>query len=242
MAVSRLNKPIGWIDFALFMAIKEAHGGAPWPTWELPLRQRDPNALADARQKLAVACERQVFRQFLFFRQWAELRTYANQKGIQIVGDVPIFVAHDSADVWVHPELFFMDKHGNPTVVAGVPPDYFSPTGQLWGNPLYRWNLHAESGYAWWLERLKAVLHMVDIIRLDHFRGFAGYWEVPARLPTAEKGRWVPGPGADFFTKVQEALGELPLIAEDLGEITPDVIVLREQFDLARDENLAVCL
>ena len=222
-----------WLDdFTLFMALKESHGGAPWPTWEPPLRQRDPKALADARQNLAFACERQVLRQFLFFRQWADLRTYANQKGVQIIGDVPIFVAHDSADVWAHPELFFMDKRGNPTAVAGVPPDYFSPTGQLWGNPLYRWNVHSESGYAWWLERLKAVLQLVDIIRLDHFRGFAGYWEVPARLPTAEKGRWVPGPGADFFTKVQQVLGELPLIAEDLGEITPDVIALREQFDL----------
>jgi 4-alpha-glucanotransferase len=222
-----------WLqDFALFMAIKESHGGAPWPTWEPLLRQRDPKALEDARRDLAGACERQIFRQFLFFRQWTDLHRYANQKGVSIIGDVPIFVAHDSTDVWAHPELFFMDKQGNPTKVAGVPPDYFSPTGQLWGNPLYRWDVHARGGYAWWVKRLKAVLGLVDIIRLDHFRGFAGYWEVPAKDLTAENGRWVPGPGADFFIKVQEALGELPLIAEDLGEITPDVIVLRDQFNL----------
>lgn len=222
-----------WLeDFALFMAIKEAHGGAPWSTWEAPLRDRQPQALAESRQTLAVAIQRQVFRQFLFFRQWNALRQKANAQGIRIVGDAPIFVAHDSADVWAHPELFYMDKAGNPTAVAGVPPDYFSPTGQLWGNPLYRWDVHAASGYEWWLARLNAVLQLVDIIRLDHFRGFAGYWEVPAGMPTAEKGRWAPGPGADFFSHVQQALGDLPLIAEDLGEITPDVVELRESFNL----------
>ncbi len=222
-----------WLeDFALFMALKESHGGAPWPTWEPDLRRRDPRAIEEARNEHQVAIERQIFRQFLFFRQWGALKAYANQKGIKIIGDVPIFVAHDSADVWAHSELFYLDDRGNPTVVAGVPPDYFSPTGQLWGNPLYRWKIHAERGYEWWQERLRAVLQLVDIIRLDHFRGFAAYWEVPGGEKTAENGRWVKGPTEDFFFKIEKALGDLPLLAEDLGEITPDVIKLREQFHL----------
>ena len=222
-----------WLpDFALFMALKDAHDGAPWPKWEPALRDRDPEALQAARQEFALIIERQKFRQFIFFHQWQNLKEYAHQSGIQIVGDVPIFVAHDSADVWANPELFFLNESGQPTVVAGVPPDYFSTTGQLWGNPLYRWGVHARNDYAWWLARLKGVLKRVDIIRLDHFRGFAGYWEVPGGMPTAEKGRWVPGPGAKFLLKVQEELGELPLIAEDLGEITPDVIELRDRFHL----------
>lgn len=222
-----------WLDdFALFMALKDAHGGRPWTNWDPSLRSRQPEALQAAREQFAVAVDRQVFRQFLFYRQWNELKKYAAEKGIKIIGDVPIFVAHDSADVWSHPELFYLDEKGNPTVVAGVPPDYFSPTGQLWGNPLYRWDVHKATGYQWWQDRLKAVLQMVDIIRLDHFRGFAGYWEVPAGMPTAEIGRWAPGPGADFFEKIEQALGELPLIAEDLGEITDDVIELRERFGL----------
>lgn len=192
-----------------------------------------------ARQTYAEAMQRHAFRQFLFFRQWAALRAYAVEKGIQIIGDIPIFVAYDSADVWAHPELFYLDDEGKPTVVAGVPPDYFSPTGQLWGNPLYRWDVHAAGGYAWWLARLKATFQMVDFIRLDHFRGFAGYWEVQAGMPTAEVGRWVAGPGADFFHAVQRAFGDpsssgagLPIIAEDLGVITPDVVALRDGFHL----------
>jgi 4-alpha-glucanotransferase len=222
-----------WLeDFALFMALKDRHGGKPWPKWEAPLRDRDPAALQEARRVHAEAIRRQKFRQFLFFRQWKTLREYANQRGIRIIGDVPIFVAHDSADVWAHTELYYLDKEGNPTFVAGVPPDYFSPTGQLWGNPLYRWDIHARNGYQWWLARLQAVLQLVDIIRLDHFRGFAGYWEVPGGEETAEKGRWAPGPGEDFFANIKQGLGELPLIAEDLGEITPDVIELRENFNL----------
>ncbi len=222
-----------WLeDFALFMALKEAHNGLPWPGWEAPIRDRQPSAVENARQAHRVAIERQVFRQFIFQRQWSALRKYAHSLGITIIGDAPIFVAHDSADVWANPDLFYMDLQGNPTVVAGVPPDYFSATGQLWGNPLYRWPVHKTSGYAWWLSRLKSVLSTVDIIRLDHFRGFAGYWEVPAGLPTAEKGRWVTGPGADFFQAVLDAFGNLPLIAEDLGEITPDVVELRDRFSL----------
>lgn len=221
-----------WLDdFALFMALKESHGGQPWPTWEPALRSHDRQALEALRQDQAIAVQRQVFRQFLFFRQWTALRLYAGERGMRIIGDMPIFVAHDSADVWSHPELFYLDDSGNPTVVAGVPPDYYSPTGQLWGNPLYRWTVHAQTGYSWWLARLRKVLEMVDYIRLDHFRGFGGYWEVPAGLPTAEKGRWVRGPGEAFFTAIESALGELPLIAEDLGEISPDVVALREKFN-----------
>jgi 4-alpha-glucanotransferase len=222
-----------WLeDFALFMALKEAHGGAPWPSWEKPLRQRDPQALAKARQNLEVAIQRQVYRQFLFYRQWLKLRDYAHEKNILIIGDIPIFVAHDSADVWVHPELFDLYANGMPKVVAGVPPDYFSPTGQLWGNPLYRWEIHAKDNYSWWQERIKAVLAFVDIIRIDHFRGFAGYWEVPGKAKTAEHGRWVPGPGKAFFHSIHKELGDLPIIAEDLGVITPDVVDLRESFNL----------
>jgi 4-alpha-glucanotransferase len=222
-----------WLeDFALFMAIKDGHGGAPWPTWEPELRGRQPDALTSACDQLKESVERQVFRQFLFFRQWSRLRAYANNLGIQIIGDIPIFVAHDSADVWSHPELFFLNERGQPTVVAGVPPDYFSPTGQRWGNPLYNWKTHKASGYAWWLERLRAVLRQVDIIRMDHFRGFAAYWQVPGKAKTAEKGRWVKAPGKHFFSTVRQALGELPVIAEDLGVITPDVEALRDSNQL----------
>lgn len=220
-----------WVDdFALFMALKEAHGGAPWTTWEAPLRDRHPKALNIVRQTLEVAIERQVFRQFLFFKQWASLRAYAKNQGIRIIGDIPIFVAHDSADVWAHPELFSLDKTGTPTVVAGVPPDYFSATGQLWGNPLFNWKVHTEQGYEWWISRIQAVLNFVDIIRLDHFRGFAGYWEVPGDALTAEFGKWVPAPGEELFKTLHKVLGELPIIAEDLGVITPDVEKLRDGF------------
>ncbi len=220
-----------WLDdFALFMALKEAHGGAPWTDWPPPLRDRQPQALAAARRDLAEAVERHVFAQFLFFRQWAALRAHARQHGVRFIGDAPIFVAHDSADVWAHPELFCLDETGQPTVVAGVPPDYFSATGQRWGNPLYCWEAHRRSGYGWWLARLRTLLGLVDVVRLDHFRGFAAYWEVPADAPTAETGRWMPGPGAAFFAAVRAALGEAPFIAEDLGVITPDVVALREQF------------
>ncbi len=222
-----------WLDdFALFMAIKAKQGGGSWSEWPKPLRLRQPEAIANARRDLADAILRIAFVQFLFFRQWNAVHEYAKKLEIQIIGDIPIFVSHDSADVWAHLDLFYMDKEGFPTVVAGVPPDYFSPTGQLWGNPLYRWDIHASNGYAWWLDRFRTVLKMVDIVRLDHFRGFAGYWEIPAGNPTAEIGRWVPGPGKDFFEAVRKGLGELPIIAEDLGVITPDVVDLRETFNL----------
>ena len=222
-----------WLpDFALFMALKGAHGGASWATWDLPLRQRDDHALAAARQELADPIQRQIYFQFLFFHQWWAVRQHANLQGIQIIGDIPIFVAHDSADVWAHPELFYLNERSQPKLVAGVPPDYFSPTGQLWGNPLYRWKVHQQDNYRWWISRIRSVLELVDIIRLDHFRGFAGYWAVSGKAKTAEKGNWRPGPGKQFLKSVQAALGELPLIAEDLGVITPDVVALREAFGL----------
>ncbi|MFZ6029353.1 MAG: 4-alpha-glucanotransferase [Chloroflexota bacterium] len=222
-----------WLDdFALFMAIKEAHGGAPWWTWEADLRDRQADALASARQTHALGIERQVFRQFVFFRQWQAVRNHANEHNIQIVGDIPIFVAHDSADVWANPDLFYLEADGRPTVVAGVPPDYFSATGQLWGNPLYRWDVHAARGYDWWLARIRAVLNLVDIIRVDHFRGFAGYWEIPGDALTAVQGRWVSAPGMEFFQTVRSSLGTLPIIAEDLGVITPDVEEIRDRFEL----------
>ncbi|MBN2387891.1 MAG: 4-alpha-glucanotransferase [Anaerolineales bacterium] len=222
-----------WLDdYALFMALKESHGGGAWYGWPAELRKRDPRTLEKARQTLREALDRFSFYQFVFYRQWTDLRQFANGRAVRILGDIPIFVASDSADVWAHPELFYLDAERRPTVVAGVPPDYFSPTGQLWGNPLYRWEAHKAEQYQWWLARLGAVLKTVDIIRLDHFRGFAGYWEVPAGEKTAVQGRWVPGPGAGFFEAVQKAFGALPILAEDLGEITPDVIELRQRFDL----------
>ena len=222
-----------WLDdFALFMAIKESLGGVSWNQWPAPLRHRDPKALQDFSQANAGSIQRHFFRQFLFFRQWSALRDYANNAGVRIIGDIPIFVAYDSADAWSNTELFHLDKDGLPKVVAGVPPDYFSPTGQLWGNPLYNWKVHKADSYAWWIERFKASLQLVDIIRLDHFRGFAGYWEVPFGKPTAEIGKWVKGPGRSFLKALQAGLGDLPIIAEDLGEITPDVIKLRDDFKL----------
>ncbi|MBN1536837.1 MAG: 4-alpha-glucanotransferase [Anaerolineales bacterium] len=222
-----------WLDdYALFMALKEAHQGQPWPHWEASLRDRRPKALANARQKFSRAIQQQAFYQFIFFRQWHNVRQYAVNHNIRIIGDIPIFVAHDSSDVWAHRNLYYLDDKGYPTVVAGVPPDYFSKTGQLWGNPLYNWEKHARNGYSWWIQRISAALKLVDFIRLDHFRGFAGYWEVPGSAPTAEKGRWVDGPGKHFFRTVQNRLGELPFIAEDLGVITPDVVNLRRQFSL----------
>jgi 4-alpha-glucanotransferase len=223
-----------WLhDYALFMALKDSYGGGAWSGWLDEVKKREAKAMAEARESLASSILRFSFYQFLFFRQWSALRKYANEKGIKIIGDIPIFVAGDSADVWANRELFFLDDAGNPTVVAGVPPDVFSPTGQLWGNPLYRWDEHKRTGYAWWIERVKATLKMVDMIRLDHFRGFAGYYEIPAADETAEHGQWKPGPGADLFHAFRSALGnELPIIAEDLGVITPDVVAIRDEFGL----------
>jgi 4-alpha-glucanotransferase len=230
-----------WLDdYTLFMALKEANGGGAWSGWPEPLRARKKTALRKAQNELSGSVMRYAFYQFIFFRQWNKLHAYANERGIQIIGDIPIFVAYDSSDVWAHPELFFLDKHGNPTVVAGVPPDGFSATGQLWGNPLYNWNVHKKDGYAWWLSRVRSSLQVFDILRFDHFRGFAGYYEIPAGDKTAEAGRWVTGPGKDLFRAIDKNLGDglltsgtgLPIIAEDLGLVTPDVIELLEAFNL----------
>jgi 4-alpha-glucanotransferase len=224
-----------WLDdFALFMALKAAHGGLAWLDWAPEVALRQPDALAVARDSLAESVVRHRYFQFLFFRQWQSLRQAAHQRGVRLIGDAPIFVAHDSADVWAHRELFRLDDHGRPTVVAGVPPDYFSATGQLWGNPIYDWDRLRDTGYRWWIERLRAALALVDLVRLDHFRGFAAYWEVPADAKTAVNGRWVAGSGADLFHALRLAFGvhHLPIIAEDLGVITPDVTALREAFEL----------
>ncbi len=221
-----------WLeDYALFMALKEAHGGAVWNTWEWELASRRPEALEKWRQRLDGQVFAHRYFQYQFFRQWEALKRYANERGILLIGDIPIFVAYDSVDVWANPDLFYLDEHRLPTVVAGVPPDYFSPTGQLWGNPIYRWDEMARRGFRWWIARFRHMLRLVDLIRLDHFRGFAGYWEIPAGEPTAVNGRWRPGPGAPFFEALQQALGELPILAEDLGHITPDVIELRDRFE-----------
>jgi 4-alpha-glucanotransferase len=212
------------------MALKEAHGGGAWPSWDRELVERDEGAL----QRAARAHERRVralsFFQHLFFRQWAAVREAAHSRGLRILGDIPIFVSHDSADVWAHPELFHLASDGSAAKVAGVPPDYFSATGQLWGNPLYRWDVLARSDYAWWVERFRATLRTVDLVRLDHFRGFEAYWEIEGGEPTAENGHWVKGPGADLFHALERALGPLPVVAEDLGVITPEVAALRDAF------------
>jgi len=220
-----------WLDdFALFVAVKERFDNVIWYEWDADIALRRPEAVA--RWKCELADKVQIGRalQFLFSQQWQAVKAYANERGIQIVGDVPIFVAPDSADVWANPDLFYLDERGRPTVVSGVPPDYFSQTGQRWGNPLYRWDALAERGYAWWIARTEVVLRTVDIVRIDHFRGFTGYWEIPATEPTAIRGRWVTGPGAAIFEAIEEALGVLPILAEDLGVITPEVVQLREQF------------
>ena len=208
-----------WLeDYARFRALKDANGGVAWNEWD------------HEREELREEVEAHMFYQFLFFRQWTALKSYCNDHGIKVVGDLPIFVAHDSADVWTNPEQFKLDKNGKPLVVAGVPPDYFSTTGQLWGNPLYNWERMQADGFKWWIERVRATLAMVDIARVDHFRGFAACWEIPGGDKTAERGQWVEAPGRELFTAIRNTLGELPIIAEDLGVITPDVVALREEF------------
>ncbi len=222
-----------WLaDFALFIALKRQRNLRPWVEWAPDLRRRESDAITSARANLADEIAAEQFRQWLFNRQWAALKSYAHEKGIRIIGDLPIFAAHDSADVWAHQQEFALDDLGHPSMVAGVPPDYFSPTGQRWGNPLYRWGAIHADGYRWWIHRLKRLLTLVDFIRVDHFRGFEAYWEIPADEPTAIKGRWVEGPGGAFFVAIREALGELPIIAEDLGVITPGVEKLRDEFGL----------
>jgi 4-alpha-glucanotransferase len=222
-----------WLaDYALFMALKDQHGGAIWSDWEPALVRREPEALDRARAALAADIGYYRFCQYRFFQDWSDLKREANAQGVQIVGDLPIFVAGDSADVWANQELFFLDQHARPTAVAGVPPDYFSATGQLWGNPLYHWDAMARDGYRWWVERLRMALTLADIVRIDHFRGFEAYWEIPASEKTAINGRWVKGPGAAFFEAVRDQLGNLPIIAEDLGLITKEVLAIRDAFGL----------
>ncbi len=227
-----------WLDdYALFMAIDEAtrasaSGFAPWTHWPAPLARREPRALAAARRHHARAIDFWCFCQWCFDSQWQAVRRYAAERGVLLVGDLPIFVAHHSADCWTRPELYRLDAEFEPTVVAGVPPDYFSATGQRWGNPLYDWDAMQRDGYAWWIARVRRQLQLADWLRVDHFRGFAACWEIPADAETAVDGRWVPSPGAELFEALQAALGRLPLIAEDLGVITPDVEALRDRFGL----------
>ncbi len=222
-----------WLDdYALFRALKNKHGGKAWNGWSPRFARRDAEELAAAKDELKEQILAEKFYQFLFFDQWLTLKEYAHERGIKIIGDIPIFVSYDSADVWTHPERFKLDREGNPSVVAGVPPDYFSKTGQLWGNPVYDWEQMRETGFHWWVERFKANFKLFDIIRLDHFRGFAACWEVPAGDETAERGRWVKVPGRELLTVLKITLGELPIIAEDLGVITPDVEALRDDFHL----------
>ncbi len=219
-----------WLeDYSLFAALKEANGRDLWQRWPEPLAQRDAAALAEAAESLAERIDLHRFAQFLFERQWQRVKRRANDSGIQILGDLPIYVAHDSADVWANPDLFELDAEGNPKVVAGVPPDYFSQTGQRWGNPIYRWNLMAERGYHWWMRRFQRSFELVDQLRIDHFRGFQAYWAIPASEPTAVNGQWIAGPGANLFRSVEKHLGSLPIIAEDLGLITPDVTALMDE-------------
>ncbi len=220
-----------WLDdFALFMAVKAEHNMVTWTQWEKAIALRQPGALAHWRDKLDAEIRFHKYLQFQFFNQWRALRRYANERNVKIMGDIPIFVAHDSADVWAHPELYYLDARGEPTLVAGVPPDYFSATGQRWGNPLYRWDLMQERGYSWWIDRVQHIFSLVDILRIDHFRGFEAFWEIPASEPTAVIGRWVKGPDKTLFQALEGALGELPIVAEDLGVVTLDVVALREQF------------
>ncbi|MGD1904387.1 MAG: 4-alpha-glucanotransferase [Leptolyngbyaceae cyanobacterium] len=222
-----------WLnDYAFFMALKQAHNGASWHQWDRAIACREPEAMALWHQKLAVPIADQKFYQFEFHRQWAKLRAYANERHIQIIGDMPIYVAHDSADVWAFPENFMIDEDSlEPAEMAGVPPDYFSATGQLWGNPTYNWEEVEKQGFKWWLQRLKALLDYVDLIRIDHFRGFQAYWAVPEGETTAMNGKWVEAPGEAFFNTVKAEFGSLPILAEDLGVITPEVEALRDQFD-----------
>ena len=219
-----------WLDgYALYMALKQAHGNASWNTWEEEIKLRRPGTVDRWSKKLASEIRCHKYQQYQFFRQWARLKKYCNDRAIRLFGDMPIYVSHDSDTVWLRPELFYLDGDGNPTVVAGVPPDYFSATGQFWGNPLYRWNVMAKDSYAWWVERMRATLSLVDVVRLDHFRGFEKYWEIPGADKTARNGRWVPGPGAALFEAIKKDLGDVPIIAEDLGVITPEVHSLRER-------------
>lgn len=222
-----------WLDdFSLFMTIKNENNGVPWFEWEHDLKFRSKNKISEFKEKHCEQIEYQKYMQYEFFRQWEELKTYANDNGIKIIGDIPVYVAHDSSDAWSHHELFQFDKNRNPVGVAGVPPDYFSATGQLWGNPLFNWKYLKKTGFKWWIERIKANLNICDIIRIDHFRGLSAFWSIPYGETTAINGQWVPAPGKHLFKALGKKLGKLPIIAEDLGFITSDVEELRDYFEL----------
>ncbi|VAX11032.1 4-alpha-glucanotransferase (amylomaltase) [hydrothermal vent metagenome] len=221
-----------WLqDYTLFQALHEEHQ-CGWWEWPEQLRHREPLAMAQGRARLASKIDYLCFEQFLFFSQWLELKQYANERGIELFGDLPIFVAHDSAEVWANQEMFYLDETGQPSVVAGVPPDCFSELGQRWGNPIYRWDQMQEDGFTFWVDRMKTQLHMFDLIRIDHFRGFESYWEIPAEEEHAIRGRWVKAPGDELFKRLYEVYGSLPLVAEDLGIITPEVKAMREKYRL----------
>lgn len=222
-----------WLDnYALFMALKDAHENASWHTWEPEFVKREPEALAQVKDRLNGEIFYYKFVQFEFFRQWSDLKSYANMRGIDIIGDIPIYVAHDSADVWAHPDIFCLDEEtGVAAQMAGVPPDYFSATGQLWGNPVYNWEELQKQDFKWWVQRFEAMLDYVDIIRIDHFRGFEAYWSVAKGEETAMNGKWVEAPGDAFFEAIREKLGKLPVLAEDLGVITPEVEALRDKYE-----------
>jgi 4-alpha-glucanotransferase len=221
----------GWLDdYALFATLRRHFSGRSWQHWPAPLRQREPTALAEWRDRLAAAIAAEQYRQFIFHEQWHALKSYANQQGVSLFGDLPIFVAFDSADVWAHQQLFRLDPQGHPEVVAGVPPDYFSATGQHWGNPLYRWEIHQASGFAWWLKRIHHELQRADLVRIDHFRGFQACWAIPAGETTAINGRWEDAPGRALFTALRAVIPAPPIVAEDLGVITPEVEALRCEF------------
>ncbi|NDJ17487.1 4-alpha-glucanotransferase [Myxacorys almedinensis] len=222
-----------WLkDFALFMALLEAHGGATWTTWEPAIARREADAIAKHEEKLHSKIQFHQFSQFKFFQQWSALRDYAHQKNISIIGDVSIYVCHNSSDVWANPQLFKLDPETlEPAFIAGVPPDYFSETGQLWGNPVYDWARSQATNFEWWIKRFRATLQYVDVVRVDHFRGFEAYWQVPAGEPTAMNGEWIKAPGVEFFETLKTQLGTLPIMAEDLGIITPEVEELRDRFE-----------
>jgi len=220
-----------WLDdFALFMAYKDRDSKLIWNQWPEAVASRRSDALREWRERLQKETQANQYWQFEFFRQWTDLRTHAHRNAVRILGDIPIYVALDSADVWANREYFRLDPRGHPLHVAGVPPDYFSATGQLWGNPIYDWERHKQTGYRWWVDRFRAALRLYDAVRIDHFRGFEAYWEIPAGEVTAINGRWVKGPGAELFSVLQRELGELPIVAENLGVITPEVEAIRSQF------------
>ena len=222
-----VNENSYWLeDYALYMAIKDRNNGVSWKEWEAPLRDREESALAQAKEELAEEIDFYRFQQYEFDRQWKKLHAYANAQGVKIIGDIPIYVAFDSADTWASPQLFQFDENNNPTGVAGCPPDAFSATGQLWGNPLYNWEYHKETGYAWWIQRIAYCLKLYDVVRIDHFRGFDEYYAIPYGDETAVNGKWMPGPGMDLFRAIEAKLGRPEIIAEDLGFLTPSVLKL----------------